>query len=219
MRPEHWSGQGSTWEHVAATGDALEHLDLLVQQVIEQDDLVLQLQARVVGPEELLVLLLQLLPHQLCEARLDLELLLQLHDHLQQWQQQLHEALSVTKTALLNWNCFPWQQALAGEYQLGMQSPLHHLLLAEIHLQAALYVVLDPLDVARRDLLAYSRRRLISIYPGSLWACFAALPLELTRALAVYRLSRQLAWCGRARARSARASWLQRRCQRLRCRS
>ena len=44
--------------------------------MVEQYDLILELQASVVSPKKFMILLLQLLPHQLSEAWLDLELLL-----------------------------------------------------------------------------------------------------------------------------------------------
>ena len=56
----------------------MEHLHLLIQQVIEQHNLVLELEASVVSSEELLVLLLQFLPDCLGEAGLNLELAIQL---------------------------------------------------------------------------------------------------------------------------------------------
>jgi hypothetical protein len=62
--------------HVRAL-ELLDHLHLLLQQVVEQDDLFLEPHAHVVGHEEVRVLLLQLLPNEGREARLDASLVLQ----------------------------------------------------------------------------------------------------------------------------------------------
>ena len=70
---------------MAAPWHAMEHFDLLLQEVIEQNDLIFELEACVVSFEEFLILLFELLPHQLREAGFNFELLLQLHDHLQVW--------------------------------------------------------------------------------------------------------------------------------------
>mmetsp|Transcript_12834 Transcript_12834/g.33235 ORF Transcript_12834/g.33235 Transcript_12834/m.33235 type:complete len:271 (+) Transcript_12834:1685-2497(+) len=58
----------------------LNHLHLLLDQVVEQDNLVLQLHPHVVSHEEVGVLLLKLLPHQRREARLDARLVLEGED-------------------------------------------------------------------------------------------------------------------------------------------
>jgi len=60
----------------------LQRHDLLLQQVVEQDYLVLELQARVVRLEELGVLLLQLQPDQLGQLGRDVLVLLQRLGHL-----------------------------------------------------------------------------------------------------------------------------------------
>ena len=60
----------------------LKHGDLLLQEVIEQHYLVLELETGVVCLEEVRILLLQLLPHQLREAWLHFGLLLQGVNHL-----------------------------------------------------------------------------------------------------------------------------------------
>ena len=60
----------------------LELGNLLLQEVVEQHYLVLELETGVVCLEEVRVLLLKLLPYQLCEAWLHFGLLLQVVDHL-----------------------------------------------------------------------------------------------------------------------------------------
>mmetsp|Transcript_3406 Transcript_3406/g.8464 ORF Transcript_3406/g.8464 Transcript_3406/m.8464 type:complete len:231 (-) Transcript_3406:297-989(-) len=59
----------------------LNHLHLLLKQVVEQNHLLLQLQTDVIGREEFRVLLFELLPHECGEARLYPGLVLQREDN------------------------------------------------------------------------------------------------------------------------------------------